>query len=163
MPLGVVAPAPQDLASMTQNAAVKDNARRNVRVLIEGAVSAIYMLWGAHTAPTTLNTAILANIVRAIVEPVARILEMVLSLSGFDITAFGPPIPPQLKGSTHQRSFDIHFGVFVKVIEVMIGFESQQASTVSKSRTQALLIELDERQTLVSTYMNYLVPDTELS
>ena len=87
--------------------------------------------------------------------------EMVLSLSGFDIAAFCPPVPLQLKGSTHQRTFDIHFGVFVKVMEVMIGFGSQQASAVSKSRTQALLVDLHKKQALVSTYMNY--HDIELS
>ena len=120
---------------MTQNVAMKEKARRNVRAWNESAASAIYLLRGAHTAPTTLNTAVLTNMVRAIVEPDARMLEMVLSLSGFDIAAFGPPVPPQLKGSTHQRTFDIHFGIFVKVMEVMIGSESQQASVVSKSRT----------------------------
>ena len=156
-----VAPGPQDLTSMTQNVAMKDNARRNVRAWNEGAASAIYLLWGAHTDPTTLNTAVLANMMRAIAERDARMLEMVLSLSGFDIAAFGPPVPPQLKGSTHQCTFHIHFGVFVKVMRVMIGFGSQQASAVSKSRTQALLVELHEKQALVSTYMNY--HDTELS
>ena len=49
----------------------------------------------------------------------------------------------------------------MKVMEVMIGFGSQQASGVSKSLTQALLVELHEKQALVSTYMNY--HDTELS
>ena len=146
---------------MTQNVAMKDNARKNVRAWNEGAAAAIYLLRAAHTAPTTLNTAVLANMVRAIAEPDARMLEMVLSLSGFDIAAFGPPVPPQLKGNTHQRTFDIHFGVFVNVMKVMIDFGSQQASAVSKSRTQALLVELHEKQTMVSTYMNY--HDTELS
>ena len=119
------------------------------------------MLRGAHAAPTTLNTAILASMVGAIAEPDARMLEMVLLLGDFDIAAFGPPVTPQLKGSTHQRTFDIHFRVFVKVIGGMVGFGSQQASAVSKSRTQALLIELQETQALVSTYMNH--HDIELS
>ena len=140
---------------MKQNMAMKDNARRNVRTWNKGAVSAIYILRRAHAAPTTLNTAILASMVRAIAEPDARMLDLVLLLGGFDIVAFGPPVPPQLKGSTHQRTFDIHFRVFVKVIGVMIGFGSQQASAVSKSRTQALLIELQETQAPVSTYMNH--------
>ena len=146
---------------MTHNVAKKDNARRNVRAWSEAVASAIYLLRGAYTAPTTLNTAVLVNMVRTIAEPDARMLGMVLSRSGFDIAAFGPLVPPQLKGSTHQRTFDIHFGVFVKVMEVMIGFGSQQASTVSKSRTQVLLVELDEKQALVSTSLN--CHDTELS
>ena len=93
---------------MTQNVAMKDNARRNVRAWNEGAASAVYLLRGTYTASTALNTAVLANMVQAIAELDARMLEMVLSLSGFDIVAFGPPVPPQLKGSTHQRTFDIH-------------------------------------------------------
>ena len=127
----------------------KDLQKLIVRQWQEPRAVLIYILQGRFVAP--LAAAEVTHMLRRVVDPTSRVVNMLTTLSRIDIEAFGPPVADGSVAVSRQP--EVHFHAFTTVWVTLLDTGGEDGGALSQASRLVLTTELQKMAADLSSYM----------
>ena len=136
---GAFPPYPENagFASISHSMVAKDADKTELKLWGEEGGAIFFILRGGHAVSSALSVATISSLVRKMVEPTTKMLSVLLTLSGIDVLAFGPPVPEGW--SQLPRHSANHSDIFIDALAIVKTYGTESSPGISATRRRGLL------------------------